>query len=385
MVKKIALYVIIALVVLACDENGGDYVLNPNNIAGEIISQEVTLGDTTDTYYLNGELIVGYGGTLNIKPGTKIIVKGGTPSYIAVERGGKIYADGDPDGDGGSDPKPIVFTSDMKTAGSWGGLVICGKAPTNLMDETGDFVQAEVTGLNYGGDDGGDNSGIISYVRVEYSGYSYNDDKQFNGFSFFGVGRGTTVDHICSYSSDDDGVEFFGGNVNAYYVASINSNDDGIDFTDGWQGNGAYWYSYNSAKSGIEGSNNASDGNADPITTFHLSNATVYKMGERPWYLKEGSGTQIVDNLIIGGMADNAGYPYFYYEKNDIYTIARVAKDKIQFDNVRFINRGEGNDTDASGSIDIIKNDNAIGAGTWADGDTTLAPSWLEGWSYPED
>lgn len=375
--KRLNLLIISFLVVflMSCDEEGGDYVLDTENIAGEIVSQEVTM-DSSETYYLDGNLIVGYGGTLNIPAGTEIIVTGGTSSYLAVERGGKIYAEG-------TATSPIVFTSDVKEAGSWGGVVICGKARTNLMDETSDLVQAEVTNLDYGGDVAEDNSGILRYVRVEYSGYSYGVDKQFNGFSFFGVGSGTIIDHISSYESDDDGIEFFGGTVSADYVVSINSNDDGIDFTDGWQGKGEYWYSYNSAESGIEGSNNASDGDADDPTTYlQLSNVTVYKMGSCPWFLKEGTGQLDVNNIVIGGQADNNGYAYFYYVDDDESTIQNVANGNVVFEDVRFVNRGTGNDTDASGSLQITTNESSTGAGTWSN-NSTLEPSWLGTWAKP--
>ena len=71
---------------------------------------------------------------------------------------------------------------------------------------------------------------------------------------------------------NDDGIEFFGGAVSASHLVSINSQDDGIDFADGWSGTGEYWYSVDSKKSGIEGSNNGNDGSATPMT-----NATIKK------------------------------------------------------------------------------------------------------------
>lgn len=236
----------------------------------------------------------------------------------------------------------------------------------------------------YGGNENDDNSGELSYVRVEYSGYNYDDDKQFNGFSFFGVGSGTVIDHIASYESQDDGIEFYGGNVSASFLVSINSQDDGIDFTDGWQGEGQYWYAYNSARSGVEGSNNDNNGAATPATSVQLSDITIYKMGERPWYLKKGAGNQFVDNIVIGGLTDNVGDAYFYYEDNDLNTIANVNAQKIQFSNVRFVNRGMANTTNASGALKVSLNENSVGAGRWTDTET-LAPSWAADWTRPSE
>lgn len=373
--RKIISSILILLVVIlvACEEEDHQYVLNPQNLAGEITGN-VTLEPGVD-YYLDGALVVANGGTLNLSAGTQVTVKGGTSSYLAVARGGQIYARG-------TASLPIVFTSDVKSSGSWGGLVICGYAPTNLMINQSLPVQAEVSDMLYGGNDADDNSGVLSYVRVEYSGYNYDDDKQFNGFSFFGVGSGTVIDHISSYESQDDGIEFFGGNVEANFLVSINSHDDGIDFTDGWQGSGQYWYTYNSSKSGVEGSNNDNNGAATPTTSAHLSDLTIYKMGERPWYLKKGTGSLEVDNVVIGGLSDQVGDAYFYFENNDLNTINNVNNGKIKFSNVHFINRGMGNTIDATAPLQISLNAESVGAGAWTDS-TTLAPNWVSGWAMP--
>lgn len=369
--NKLLLVLIVPFLLFACEHQEEEYEIDIDNIAG-VIQSDITL-EANGNYGLDGVLLVEKGGVLHIEPGVTITVKGNSKSYVAIARGGKIDAQG-------TASAPIVFTSDIKEAGSWGGLVVCGNAPSNLMTNSGQPIQAEVTDMLYGGSNEEDNSGILTYVRVEYSGYSYDDDKQFNGFSFFGVGSGTIIQNIASYESLDDGIEFFGGNADANYLVSINSHDDGIDFTDGWQGLGAFWYAFNSAKSGIEGSNNESNSVATPSTNAQLSNVTVYKMGERPWYMKKGAGNQLVDNVVIGGLADNSSYPYFYHEDGDETTINRISQGSIRFTNVRFFNRGLGNDSDASGNLIIDFNAASVGAGAWSN-DTTLAPSWAGTWA----
>src|SRR5690554_7383082 len=88
------------------------------------------------------------------------------------------------------------MTADTKEPGAWGGVVICGKAPINK----GTSASAEVSDLTYGGADTpenrADSSGSIKYLRIEYSGYAYNSEKEFNGLSLFGVGSGTTIEYV---------------------------------------------------------------------------------------------------------------------------------------------------------------------------------------------
>ena len=56
----------------------------------------------------------------------------------------------------------------------------------------------------HGGSNDADNSGIISYVRVEFAGYPFERDKEINGVTFGSVGNGTQIDHVqVSYCNDD--------------------------------------------------------------------------------------------------------------------------------------------------------------------------------------
>src|SRR5690606_28263874 len=132
----------------------------------------------------------------------------------------------------------VVMTSVNKTPGSWGGLVLCGRAPINK----GIPATAEVSELAYGGNDSSteETSGSIRYLRIEYSGYSYNSEKEFNGLSMFGVGKGTILEYIQVYEGSDDGFEWFGGNVDAKYLIVTNNHqevgDDLFDWTEGWNG-----------------------------------------------------------------------------------------------------------------------------------------------------
>lgn len=348
---------------IACDkdEDSKDLVPVEGNIAGEF-TENVML-DATKAYTLDGALIM-KSGTLTIPAGTKITAAGGTTSYIAIAQGAKIVVEG-------TASNPVVMTADVADYGQWGGLVICGKAPVN----TGDGGLSEVGNLPYGGTVVDDNSGSIQYLRVEYSGYQYNEEKQFNGVSFFGVGSGTTVSYISSYMGNDDGLEFFGGTVNASYVVSIESQDDGIDFADGWAGTGEYWYSKDSKKSGIEGSNNGDNGAATPMTTATISNISVVGMGENPWFLKEGAGKQTIDNVVIGGLTNAEKGPYFYISSDDTDAAARATAGDIKITNVLFLDAVVDK---ADANLTFTEDASAIGAGNGAG-----LPTWANGWAVP--
>ena len=88
----------------------------------------------------------------------------------------------------------------------------------------------------YGGTDDNDNSGILRYVRVEFSGVEFSPDNELNGIAFQGVGRGTQVDHVQAHMSRDDAMEWFGGTVDGKYVVMSNAADDSFDWTFGWTG-----------------------------------------------------------------------------------------------------------------------------------------------------
>ncbi|MDV2887990.1 hypothetical protein RYX45_22760, partial [Alkalihalophilus pseudofirmus] len=63
-----------------------------------------------------------------------------------------------------------------------------------------------------------DNSGVLSYVRIEYAGYAYQPDKEINSLTLGAVGSGTTIDHVQIALAKDDAIEWFGGTVNAKYL-----------------------------------------------------------------------------------------------------------------------------------------------------------------------
>ena len=186
------------------DGNGGNG--NGNEIENGTILKGTITSDVTlaagNTYKLSGEYIVEEGATLHIEEGVKIIaVYDDIADYILVKQGGKINAVGTPD-------KPIVMTSEKEEPGAWGGIHICRRAHTNAEGGKG---SSEIGGAVYGGNDDADNSGTLQYIRLEYTGFAFDEEHEANGISFYGVGNGTIVDHCQAYKGSDDGFEFFGG------------------------------------------------------------------------------------------------------------------------------------------------------------------------------
>lgn len=281
------------------DENKSTFVLTVNDLKGNINDGVVTL-DPTKTYTLTGGLIVKGGATLVIPAGTVIKSSPTAPAtslYIAVERNAKINING-------TAAKPVIMTSGKANPAQsdWGGLIIAGNAKVN----TGDNGTSEVGALSYGGNDNADSSGNINFLKISYTGSKYTAEKEYNGVSFFGVGSGTIVSDIYTFESGDDGIEFFGGAVNASNLVIVNSYDDSLDFADGWQGTATNVYIKGVTKAGVEGSTNAKDpSTAVPMTNAKIVNISIIKgdaaftADEKAINYKEGGGKQSYTNLYV--------------------------------------------------------------------------------------
>jgi hypothetical protein len=239
---------------------------------------KIVLGNDV-VWQLDGAVIAGGDNAnaveLSILPGTKIL--GGSDSYLVISRGSTIMADG-------TAAAPIVFTS-VETAlgqegkaGQWGGLVLLGNAPVNTCpDLTNCSASFEVGNHSYGGNDTEDNSGSIKYVRVEFGGFKINDTQEMNGISFAGVGAGTEIDHVQVHMNNDDGFEFWGGNVSVTNIVLTENFDDSLDWTNGWQGSAQHVYirqADNASNRGIEADSN-SDASAVPMSKPVLANFTI--------------------------------------------------------------------------------------------------------------
>lgn len=350
-----------------------DFVVERENLQGTIAKgQHVTLTD--GTYKLTGKLVVADGAKLTIKEGVTIeatTLKSDAGSaesirYIAVSQGGQIFVEG-------TASNPVVMTAETQKPGSWGGLVLCGKAPINV----GESASAEVSDLTYGGTEANDNSGSIKYLRIEYSGYAYNSEKEFNALSLFGVGSGTTIDYVQAYEGSDDGFEFFGGTVKANHLVVYNAadevGDDLFDWTQGWTGGGEYWYGFrsNPGNRGIEADNNDGNEAATPIANPKIKNLTLVggNNGEENQALKLRVGTQgNFDNVVLA----NWGTGFDVQAAPDLS--AGYVGNELKATNVRF----ENVETPANETAEGIytESETATGAGNGSE-----TPTWAEGWT----
>ena len=270
--KLMTISVLAMMVFTACEkENGGSGENDPqptDQLIGELVENKTL--ETGLTYYLTGGYHVKSGVTLTIEPGVTIIAKNDKISdYILIEQGAKINAVGTAE-------DPIVMTSESKISGAWGGVHICGNAKINVAGGTG---LSEIGGAVYGGNDDTDNSGILKYIRLEYTGYAISEDKESNGFTFYGVGNGTTAQYLQAYKGADDGFEWFGGSLNAKYLVSTDSGDDSFDWTYGWRGKGQFWVATQAEGEScdclMEADNNSKDFIASPISFPTISNVTL--------------------------------------------------------------------------------------------------------------
>ena len=257
--------------------------------------------ETGKTYTLSGGIHVKNGATLKIPAGVTIIAKhDDVVDYILIEQGAKIDAQG-------TASNPIVMTSEKKEPGAWGGIHICGKAHTNAEGGKG---SSEIGGAVYGGNDDADNSGKLQYVRVEYTGYAFDEEHEANGITFYGVGNGTIVDHCQAYKGSDDGFEFFGGSVNVSNMVVVSCSDDSFDWTEGWNGKGTDLVAYQEPKATlgydcdclIEADNNENDNAASPISHPTLKNLILAGNGESKQGIRLRRGTQVhIDNAKVCG------------------------------------------------------------------------------------
>lgn len=215
--------------VINVDTQGDINATNNNEIGGRYTT-DLTL-DAGKEYVLTEALIMGEGTTLTIPQGVVIKATAGADVYVAISQGARILAEG-------TSSQPVVFTSNVPTPnpGDWGGLIILGRAPINSVIGGNATSTSEIGGLPYGGSNTADDSGVLRYVRVEYSGGAADASSENNGFSFYGVGNGTTIEYIQAYEGKDDGIEFFGGTVNASFISVIGAQDDSVDWTEGFTG-----------------------------------------------------------------------------------------------------------------------------------------------------
>ena len=232
------------------DDGSCEEVANEEYVLSGSISENKTL-DASHIWTLDGRVFVEAGSTLTIEAGTIIKATPGTgsnASTLVVARGGMINAEG-------TASAPIIMTSTSdniavgQTSGTsltenvrglWGGLLLLGNAPGSFSGDVSEFqiegIPATDTRGLYGGTDPADNSGVLRYVSIRHGGAEIGEGNEINGLTLGGVGTGTTIENIEVVGNVDDGIEFFGGTVNASGLLVWGQGDDGLDIDQAYAG-----------------------------------------------------------------------------------------------------------------------------------------------------
>jgi len=246
-----------------------------------------TTWTANNVYLLQGQIYVKNGATLTIEPGTIIMGDKATPgSGLFITQGSQLVANG-------TASQPIVFTSNQapgaRGAGDWGGIILLGRAannqPSGIANIEGIAPSADTQFGGGSNPDDNDNSGSLSYVRIEFPGYVYQTDKEINGITLGSVGAATTLNHIQVSFSNDDAFEWFGGKVNARYLVSYRNLDDDFDTDYGFRGMIQFGLIVRdpniadnpsiSTSEGFESDNDATGSAATPKTAPIFSNITA--------------------------------------------------------------------------------------------------------------
>ena len=339
---------------------------------------------STKKWLLSGGVFVANNATLTIQAGTEIFAAddASTP-FLSISRGGKINAVG-------TATAPIVMTT-IKTitgtpsSGDWGGIIINGRAQIN----NGTEAEGEGGTGKYGGSNDNDNSGTIKYVRVEYAGKLLGTDNELNGFSFNGVGSGTTVEYIQAYRGADDGIEFFGGTVSVKYAVSTGNEDDSFDWTYGWRGNGQFWVANQEATGGdrgIEADNNGDDNTLTPYSNPTIANVTLVGVDDGDasntgMRLREGTKGTIHNALVTG-------FPSSGVRVSDVQTTTNMTNGELVVKNSNVYTNGTNwrdctpFSTDATNSTMAIILSGYIGTSTVNAANPTTLGSWFSAGTF---
>ena len=324
------------------DENNGTCIYASRETIIDDGSGVGTVTWTKDkTYILDGFVFVNSGQTLTIEPGTVVRGRPGTgtnASALIVARGGTIIAEGTAD-------EPIIFTGldddpenpndiPFGTNSLWGGLVILGNASLNTVpgeQAIEGLPTSELRGL-YGGSDDNDNSGILKYVSIRYGGTDIGASNEINGLTLGGVGSGTEIDYVEVYSNFDDGIEWFGGTVDAKHLAVAFCGDDSYDYDQGWRGRVQYGFSVNGSNTGDRGGEH--DGGTDPeagipYATPIFSNCTYIGQGpdadKRALTFRDNAGGEYHNSIFVNyakgvdiEILPGADHSYAQFEKGNL-------------------------------------------------------------------
>lgn len=233
--------------------------------------------------------------TLTIEPG--VILFATADSFFVVNRGNTIQSNGTAN-------RPIIWTSRDNVLGlandnsqaQWGGVILLGRAPTSdcisgvfntaanptANPQCEGQIEGAATATPFGGANSADSSGSFTFNQIRFSGFELAPGNELQSLTTGGIGSGTTINNFMSFNSSDDGIEFFGGTVNARNLAIIGASDDSLDGDTGVQANLDSVIAVQRSTTGDnmieldspDNLNGGTPGNALPQTVFQVNNFT---------------------------------------------------------------------------------------------------------------
>lgn len=274
-----------------------------------------------ETYLLLGDVFVADSTTLTIEPGTVILGDFKSKASLIITKGSQIIAEG-------TQTDPIVFSSnrDIKKKGDWGGIFILGDAPINKIDQESeleyDLKPSSSAMITYGGCNEESNSGILKYVRIEYTGKRTQSSGYVNGLTLAGVGNKTVLENIMISYSQGSSIYVLGGYTKLYQLVSFRSNRNDFIFNYGAQSmlanslaikspyhtasggaSSIYLASYND-KQEVDPAKKGTNLQAENLTLLVLSNnlEADIKVGlvNEAMYVKEGASFSINKSIFSG-------------------------------------------------------------------------------------
>jgi hypothetical protein len=289
-------------------------------------------------YSLNGrtdvgrdiDLAGGASATLNVLPGVTVFAAT-RESSLVVNRGSRLVADG-------TQAQPIIFTAIQNLTGSglteatdnlWGGLIINGRAPISDCDaafstslvggSAGCWRNAEgvSTPTLFGGSVANDNSGVLRYVQVNFTGVG-SGGSEIQGITTGGVGSGTVMSYLQVHNSLDDGIEIFGGTQNLDHIVLTGIADDSFDTDFGYNGSTQFLFAARRANgtTGDSATNqtmfeidSTAAPDASPRQYLRVANFTLLQNtpNETAIRLRGGADADFINGIVIARSTGTVG------------------------------------------------------------------------------
>ncbi|MEO0600636.1 MAG: hypothetical protein AAF211_04315 [Myxococcota bacterium] len=221
--------------------------------------------------------------TLTVRPGTQVFGRAQANTGLVVTRGseGRFR---------GTAERPIVMSAvaldfnvsdvvlgdptNLTGRGQWMGLALSGLGLVNVGEAS---VTSTRGGRWFGGPVDADRSGDLDYVIIAEAGLASSGVDRA-ALNLEGAGRGTTIDHVQIFGSEDDCIQMFGGAAFVRHLACHGPEKVGIDQDLGYTGE-IQWalvrMGEDHGRVGLRGSNNVQLFDAPPTSAPRIANLTV--------------------------------------------------------------------------------------------------------------